>query len=250
MKTAMWALLGALGVLTAVVSFLLVAPAEGGRFNSEAISAAFTAMAVVVALFVAIQSASRADDERDAAQSLFYLESAEESWSEASRLLASEVADRVSWIAAARLIGNAEAFARRVSEDAHQRRLEAIRLRYRQEFFFALKDKGAGFFYGAKDWAAISVEQAAVQSGAPRARAGRTHFPDDSIPETTLRMIWAAAQFPQGYEDPIEGIFDDSELVRLYGDLAGLEEYILHRRRYLVACGALVERSPSVPADG
>ena len=241
MKTAMWALLAALCVLTVVAAFLLIAPAQGGTLKSEAISAAFTAMAVVVALLVAIQSASRADDEREAAQSRFFLESAEEAWAEAARLVGSEQADRLSWVAAARLIGNAKSFARRISDDAHKRRLEATRLRYRLEVLLALNDRAASFFYGSEEW--LPLDSAAVNSQAQIVSTSGVSYRDDSIPESALRMIWDAAQFPEGYEDPIEGGFDESELDRMYGSLSGLKEYIRHKRRYVVIFGELVDRA-------
>jgi hypothetical protein len=175
---------------------------------------------------------SREANETAEKRSQFYLESCRTAYEEAKNLLADEKNDRVTWIAAGRALKHAHGLAKEVRVDAHRRVLELYQLKYRRFFDEALRDRPASFFYGAKDMS-IPIAEAAAASSVREERVGL--FPTSRVKELSvesLRAVWEAAQWPNNYEDPLDGaVFSEKDERSLMVRFPGLYEFLEHRRK-------------------
>ena len=175
-------------------------------------------------------------------RSHFFLESCVRAYEEARELLQNGNNERVAWIAAGRALVHAKKLADNVVEDAHRKVLELHKLKYRGFFGACISDKPAAFFYGAKD-ETISIDDAAAQSTAPEERGGRvTTSTLKSLSDKSLHAVWEAAQWPEGYQDPLDRGFSDEEKAKLIVLYPGLHAFLEHKETWHSASGRLFKR--------
>jgi len=199
--------------------------------------------ALLVTLGGLLLTKSREAADADEKRSLFYLESCITAYEEARNLLEDGNNDRATWIAAARALKHAQELSKEVSGEAHLRVLELHRLKYRRFFHEILWAKPAAFFYGAQN-TSITVAEAAAASTAPEERAGRTVISTvKELSEKSLRVVWEAAQWPTGYQDPLDGGFSEDQKGSMLVLFPGLHEYLEHTQRYASAGGKLYPRN-------
>lgn len=164
---------------------------------------------------------------------------------EAHKLLHDGNNDRVTWIAAARIIEKGQQIEAGVTHPSHRDVMEIQKDRYRRAFADVLgfnnPDISAGFFYGA------ALERNDVDDAARASTArkdGRHRLA--SIPESVLFSIWRFAQYPDEYQDPLPKRRFAEEQVES-GTMRvmwpGLTEYLEHIRRFDSINGKLVERN-------
>lgn len=235
-------LVAALSIATLAILFLLWDARHGRPVSPTSVSATFTALAALIALWVALRTVAEKEDERQAARSMFFLESSESALAQAEALLI-ESNERVAWAAAARLIRNADELSKRITRSEHLLRLEVTRLRYRRSFHSILADKPAAYFFGAKDMT-LSADEAAAEATKPIAHAAGTSFPDRTLPIAAIHTVWQASQYPADYHDPLDrqDEFTDDESRWLVMDLRGLGEYVQHRKDFVAFAGKVVPR--------
>lgn len=187
---------------------------------------------------------SRAARDRQEKQSKFYLDSCLVAYEEASALLLDGNNDRAKWIAAARALAHQKQLARGVTDESHVRVLELQKLKYRKVFHDVLVSKTASSFYGAAD-PNTPLDQAAEMSTAAETRFGRVCTSTvQALSEISIYAVWAAAQWPKDYDDPLQGSFtekDEAQLMVLYPQL---HEYLEHRAKWHSASGRLFPNPP------
>lgn len=143
-------------------------------------------------------------------RSLFNLENATHAYAEAQTLLDDGNNDRVTWIRAARMLKIAKKLADDISIENHKNILEVRQMKIRQFFRNLLVNKNPAFFYGVKN--IISLELASWDSVAPGIEDGINWSNGDRrIPETAIRAVWEAAQWPKNYSDPLFELFSEQE---------------------------------------
>lgn len=175
-------------------------------------------------------------------QSHFFLESCVRAYEEARALLQDGNNDRVAWVAAGRALVHAKDLSGKVVEDSHRKVLELHKLKYRGFFSACIADKPASFFYGAKD-ESISIDEAAALSTAREERGGRVATSTlKSLSDKSLRAVWEAAQWPEGYEDPLDRGFSQTEKAKLTVLFPGLHAFLEHKEVWHSASGELFKR--------
>jgi len=195
---------------------------------------------VLVALAAQLFTQSKNLQESREKRSLFYLDSCVKAFEEARILLEDGNNDRATWIAAGRALGHATDLADNVTADAHLRVLELHRLKYRRCFHDALQ-RSAAFFYGAK--LVLSTDDAAKWSTA--GEEGGLISTVKGLSDKALRAVWLAAQWPTGYEDPLDRGFSEAERQQMCLLFPGLHEFLDHKERWHSAAGKLYERKPT-----
>lgn len=173
-------------------------------------------------------------------RSLFNLRACASAYDEAQALLADHNNHRATWIRAARLLRHAKTLAEGVTVREHQIDLEIGNLKYRSFFAGLIENKSAAFFYGG--YSDQGLEAAAMASTAEIDVGGRMTTLNESIPEASLFAIWEAAQWPEGYSDPIGQLFTDAQREKLVFFSRGLREYLIHRQDWSSIGGRLVPR--------
>jgi hypothetical protein len=187
-------------------------------------------------------------EEVDERRSLFNMNAAIEAMERARSLLEDHNNDRATWIEAGRLLGHAKVFSKGVTNDAHQRVLEANKLKYRSFFSDLLKDKTAAFFYGATE--PMSTNAAARASSALGNVDGRRSSSRvRQLDEPSIHSIWEAAQWPANFDDPVGEAFTDEEKRLLRFHAVGLAEYLEHRDEYETFFGELIPRDRAEPSN-
>ena len=183
------------------------------------------------------QAKNRQDIEEKRSQ--FNLDGMRLAFSHAKSLLEDGNNSRATWIEAARAIAHGLELARGVTGESHQRVLEVERLKYRGIFHQALASRQAAFFYGVPPIYA-TLDEAAAASTAPRDVAGRhVTSANDELDEPSIRMVWAAAQWPANYEEPMGTGFSAEEESKLMLLQPKLHAFIQHKRRWCSASGRL-----------
>ena len=154
--------------------------------------------------------------------------------------------DRVIWITAARALERGTRIASGITEEVHKDVLQVQRDRYRLIFGDILgydnPDVTGSFFYGAPD-DIVDLDDAAKH--ATKKENGRPQL--RNLSETTLKIIWDFAQFPDGYEDPISDVseFSKQEVENDFNILPypGLFKFLRHIRKFFSINGELHPRS-------
>jgi hypothetical protein len=160
-------------------------------------------------------------------ESKFCLSSALEAFEEAYKLLADGNNNRVTWISAARALKRGQNMTSGITQQVHKDVLEVQLDRYRNLFAQILgadnPHKRKEFFAGDPK---VPMELDNIWPILPGAK---------DIPPTTLKVIWDFAQFPPGYEDPIDfdESFSDDEIDRGVNRVIwrGLFEYLKEKRK-------------------
>lgn len=186
---------------------------------------------------------SRETADAEEKRSFFYLESCIRAYEEARNLLTDGNNDRATWIAAARALKHAQKLSTEVRADPHRRVLELHQLKYRGFFAGILMAGSAAFFYGAHDDSA-PIDEAAAAASAPEERGGLIVTSTvKELCEASLQAVWEAAQWPNDYQDPLDGGgFSKKDEGPLMLFAPGLHRYLEHRRRHNSASGKLWPR--------
>ena len=189
--------------------------------------------------------------ERGYQKSQFALQSALDAYEQAYNLLKNRNNDRVTWVSAARILEHGNRISKKVSEETHRDILEIQRIRYRHVLGELLGSDdhpiSASFFYGQKDDTS-DLDTAAMES---TRREDVPHSPETgwkkpvmkSIPESALFIIWKFAQYPENYEDVVEGRFPE-DILNSHPDTffrPALFEYLRHQRKWVSINGKLVK---------
>jgi len=205
-----------------------------------------TALALIVAVGVFIWQIVSRRQEKAYTKSQFGLQSALESYDLAIELLSDDNNDRVTWIAAARIVERANQISSNVTEQVHVDVLEVQRERYRRQMATILgyddSSKSGSFFYGA-DSAITDIDAAAKAATQP------VHLPRTSkgqlkyLAESSLATLYELASYPSNYADPLKVESLDPEMnIEMRSGFPGLYEYLSHRKKYESVQGSLVER--------
>lgn len=230
-----WALLGA------AVALLLLSLFLAGFFFDTLKNAVPAGILGALGANLLTQAKNGADASDK--QSLFRLDSAIKAYEQAKALISDGNNDRGKWIEAGRCLGHAKVLATGVTVDAHQRVLEFNRLKFRSYFYELLELKTAAFFYGSTDPSA-SLEAAARESSAPAERNGKAICSDArELDESSIRAVWEAAQWPEGYTDPLGDSFSEKEIRKLRVLFAGLHKFLEHQKQWHSIAGQLVRRT-------
>lgn len=199
---------------------------------------------VLVALGAQLLTQGRNLREAAEKRSLFFLESCAEAYDDAESLLKDGNNDRATWIAAGRALVHAKALAADVTHEVHRRVLELHRMKHRGFFNRAIRDRPAAFFFGAKD-TSIPIDEAARLSTAGEERVGRTVTSTvKELSGKSLRAVWEAGAWPEGYQDPSDRDFSDEERDKLLVLFPGLSEFLDHKDRWHSASGRLFAKDP------
>lgn len=216
------------------------------HINWQTVANVATALALLVAAGAFIWQIYSHRQERRYINSSFALESARTSLDEAVKLLSDKNNDRITWIAAARILRRAVEISSKVTETVHVDVLEVQLERYRRVFGQILgfddTHKNAAFFYGSGNPSA-DIEEAAKESTRSKSTSRGETPVLKALPEGALWTIWEFAQYPKDYEDPIKERFPDQQFAGP-GMLLwpGLYDYLKHIREYRSANGKLIQR--------
>lgn len=217
------------------------------NINWQTIANIATALVLFVAAGAFIWQIISHRQERRYTNSSFALKSALASFDETVKLLSDDNNDRVTWIAAARILRRAVDISTKITEAVHLDVLEVQIERYRRVFgeILGFDDlhKTAAFFYGSENPSA-DIEEAAKESTSKK-KTGRGERPVlKNIPESALWTLWEFAQYPINYEDPIKERFPDHKIAspEIRVMWPGLYDYISHIRKYTSANGKLIKK--------
>jgi hypothetical protein len=225
-------------ILAAAPSLLHVSKEPWQIVLPVTFAAAGVALTLAGHLFTQARDVNEAEDKR----SLFYFESCLTAYEEAQALLEDENNDRATWIAAGRALGYAKELSRNITQVPHIRALELHRLKYRSFFYDRLQQTPA-FFYGAKDYPTVPLNDAAAASTAATRKAGRiVGSTVNELPSKALHAVWEAAQWPIPFQDPLDADFTKQEEGNLMVIFPGLHEYLEHKRNFVSAGGKLLSR--------
>ena len=173
-------------------------------------------------------------------RSLFNLDGFRKAFDHAKSLLQDGNNNRAKWIEAARSLAHGEELAKGVTHPSHKRVLELERLRFRGIFYEAIATKPAGSFYGVPPQA--SLDDAARASTAPEHANGRRIPTNHEIDEGSIRAVWLATSWPEGYQDPMALRFEPKELARLRLLYRELHRYFDHKGMWHSKAGVLHPR--------
>ena len=238
--------------ILAIAAWLLVAAAcaaltgafLAGANWSDGLSKAVPA-GVLLALAGHLFTQSKTVLDNAEKRSLFNLEGFRKAFDHAKSLLQDGNNNRAKWIEAARSLAHGEELAKGVTVTSHKRVLELERLRFRGIFYEAVATKPAGFFYGVSPQ--VSLDDAARASTAPENTNGRhVVSTNHELDEGSIRAVWLAASWPEGYQEPLALRFEPEQLARLQLLYPELHHYFEHKRSSLSAAGVLHPRG----ADG
>ena len=158
---------------------------------------------------------NESDYQEKLSRSLFNLENATHAYTEAQTLLDDGNNDRVTWIRAARMLKIAKLLADDISIENHKNILEVRQMKIRQFFNNLLVSKDSAFFYGVKN--TISLELASWKSIEGGTEHGINFSSNNRrIPETAIRAVWEAAQWPKNYSDPLFELFSEQEKKEIF----------------------------------
>ena len=251
--TRLWTVLGwfliaaAAAVLTLAVAlpFLISKGAVAAwRDPLSLASSALLPAGLLVTLGGLFLSRSREAADAGERRSLFYLQASDRAYEEAWALLSDGNNERIKWIAAARALTQANALSAEVTSEAHSKVLELYKLKYRRLFAEVIRGQPAAFFYGVKD-TSVGLDDAARASSAGEQRedGSRVTSVVRQLSEESLYIVWEAAQWPESYQDPLDGHrFTDQNIGKLMLFAPGLHSFIEHRRRFNSASGKLWDR--------
>jgi hypothetical protein len=186
---------------------------------------------------------------REIERSRFYLESAMKAVEQAQAMLEDHNNDRVTWIAAARILERAVFVARSITAKQHKRIWEIAREAHRRTFadFLGYANPAyapAAFFYGVLGYQNLNLDDAARESSRPAGPTNPVRISDARmVDEASLYTIWQFCEYSEDYDDPLPSRrFSEAELRRAERSFHGLGHYLRHRRRYSTIGGNLVEK--------
>jgi len=213
--------------------------------NWQIIANIATALALPVAAGAFVWQIWSHRQEKAYTKSHFALQSAIESYEEAIGLLSDDNNDRVTWVAAARIIERANQISTNVTEQVHTDVLEVQLERYRRQVATVLghddPTKGGSFFYGADinepiDTAAKIATQPILMPGIS---SGQMNY----LAESSLATLYALASYPPDYDDPLSVNSCDQFMgPEMRVSFPGLYEYLSHRKEYDSISGKLIKR--------
>lgn len=215
--------------------------------NWQTVSNVATALALLVAGGAFIWQIISRRQEKKYTNSSFALNSALASFDEVVKLLSNSNNDRITWIAAARILRRAVDISTKITEAVHLDVLGVQLERYRRVFgeILGLDDphRTAAFFYGSENPRA-DIEEAAKES----TRKIKTIYGEmpvlKNLTESSLWTLWEFAEYPIDYEDPIKGRFPDHKIEspNMRVMCPGLYDYLHHIREYRSANGKLTKK--------
>lgn len=213
--------------------------------NWQIIANIATSIGIIVATSALIWQIRTSVLEERLRRSEFCLREVIGAFEEAHRLLADGNNDRITWIAAARILEKTEQIGMEITHRTHRDVIEIQKDRYRRVFGNVLghnnPDIPPGFFYG------VSLQRHNIDEAAKASttqEGGRSRLA--SIPESVLFSIWRFAQYPDDYEDPLpEHRFPDEKVESrtMHVIWPGLTEYLKHTRHFQSINGQLVKRN-------
>lgn len=160
--------------------------------------------------------------------SLFNLDSILQAYEEAKLLLIDGNNDRSTWIRAGRLVSHAKSLEINLIE-IHKIRLETKQLHIRPFFSELIQNKPSHFFYGVPEKYAGNIQMAAHMSAGPYPIHNKKHENFAYvIPETSIKAIWEAGQWPAEYSDPLGNKFTENEMENLIISYRNIHEYFIH----------------------
>lgn len=184
-------------------------------------------------------------DEREDADSRFYLEEARRGVDAALALVEpEEMNERETWILAGRMLERALAIAALISRPAAQHVWELELEQYRARAASALgrerSERDASFFYGFSP-VVHDLNRPYTIDDAARAATERGAL--DYLCESSLAAFWRLAQYPDKYPDPLprDGFPVDPDHISMH-TYEGLRAYLRHRREWESVGGRLVPR--------
>jgi hypothetical protein len=235
--------LAALGWLLIVASALVL-----GRsifFESTIRSALEGAVpaGVLLALAGHLFTQSKTLTDAEEKRSSFNLQGFRQAFDHAHSLLVDANNQRSTWIEAARSLAHGEELAKAVTVDEHKRVLELERLKYRGLFSQFLDGRPAAFFYGVAPALYPSIDEAAKASTAREEKNGRIVVSSShELDEASVRMVWLAASWPEGYNDPLGARFGAEELRPVMMQFPELHQFLEHKKAWSSAAGKLFPR--------
>lgn len=173
-------------------------------------------------------------------RSLFKLEAVKRAYGKAKDLLDDDNGDRATWIIAGRLLEHVRELADGVTAREHWLDLEVTHLEYRPFFADVIDSKDGAFFYGHPG-RGMPLDQVAAATSLPPPGMYEQQIPLIPLDEASIYSVWKAGQFPEEYEDPLEGRFTREDRRKMTAT-SGLKQYLLHKLRYISLQGTLHER--------
>lgn len=198
---------------------------------------------VFIALAGNLFTQSKVVADAEEKHSSFALEGFKNAFSHATTLLEDGNNNRAIWIEAARSIGNGLELAAEVTIDTHKRVLEIERLKQRGFFCMILSSKSPSFYYGvSQDYA--TLDEAAAASTAPHDKQYIQEIsPKNEIADESIRMVYLAAQWPDGYKDPLGLKFNNEDIKVLSMRFPFVHDYIQHKIMWRSCAGQLHVRT-------
>ena len=209
-------------------------------YNNPAVGAVSAAFAALSGMFITLLLQEKRFQEQ---QSLFYLNSYTDGVEQASMLLGDGNNDRVTWLAAARILARCREIEPMITESGHKNWLKIRKDEYRQRFGYILgvgnPNATLAFFYGVDPSISSTTEAAAASS--KRGHDHTTHL--RQLDEGSIHEIWKFADFPDDYDDPIETRFSSDELEKLKFGFHGLYTFLQHKDAFSTSGGEVRERT-------
>lgn len=163
-------------------------------------------------------------------RSLFNLNSAIEAFDAAETLLKKGTNDRSTWIRAGRLLKHAKKLTEEICIENHQITLEIKQLHIRSFFSSILENNPAEFYYGAGIYG--NIDEAFDESMQGRLINGIRYLNADTrIPESTIKAVYEAGQWPAEYQDPLGEKFTEDEEEQLYIRYRNVSIFFNHSKR-------------------
>jgi hypothetical protein len=187
-------------------------------------------------------------EERESADSLFYLEEARRGVERALEMVTKPTNDRVTWILAARTLERSLAIAGLITSPAAQKvwelALESYRIQAGDVLGHANGARSASFFYGSPLTPSGHPEHTDITAAAQFASAGgEVRY----LEEASLAAFWRLSEYPAQYPDPLPKTrFTDAQLESPSMHLfTGLRAYLRHRRQFSTHNGVLIPKAPA-----
>ncbi|MDD5410473.1 MAG: hypothetical protein PHF31_03525 [Methylobacter sp.] len=197
-------------VILAIASIIINFSFQLDLLKNAAISAG-----VLLSLSGHFFTQARAIKDSTEKSSKFYLESCVKGYEEAEKFLSDGNNNRVKWIAAGRTLMHAKELSKKITLDEHILVLNLNKIKYRNVFYEALKDKPIEFFSGIKDSSITTADAATLPTT------------NEELSEKFLYAVWEATQWPEESENPLERIvFSEAEKMKIQVIFPGLYEYL------------------------
>lgn len=163
-------------------------------------------------------------------RSLFNLNSAIEAFDAAETLLKKGGNDRSTWIRAGRLLKHAKKLTEEICIENHQITMEIKQLHIRAFFSNVLVKNPAEFYYGVGLYGDID-EAFKVSKGGIVIDGINVLNGNSRIPESTIKAVWEAGQWPEEYLDPLGDKFTEAEHEKLFIRYRNVSSYFSHLNR-------------------